>query len=364
MNLLYRLMGIIARVSERLSHTRVNFVPINLAAIAGLILLFGIGLVETRDAVVNGDKPRTTTLAAITAHQNTEHNYITVSGTLVPKLAIQRVSKSETSDNENVQNSWVPLVDSDGEHGVFVQLEGDTGAETPYKTTVTGMLVPIDTEMRKKVMEEIGSLPKGTKFPIDLDFMVKDGAHPGDPGLWITTTVLSGLVLALALITLAQKYVVFQKTTAGMPMAVVSSSSFAPPVIDPQRGLDLRLTGKLSLNEKNSQRFLDVPARMVTLETGEQAFASNIDASSRFMGVTTSKRAGIWASIIQPGSLREAEPGRLYVGLATRPALRLHYTDAATARPETVILSCANEAERQTLIQEINRIAGYAVVKA
>src|SRR5579862_2323485 len=124
MNLFYRLMGLVARASERLSHMRVNLIPLNLAAIAGLIFLFGTGLVETRDAVVNGDKPRETTLTAITRHQDTQHNYITVSGILVPKLSIQRVSKSESAgSDERVEHSWLPLVDPDGEHGVFVQME-------------------------------------------------------------------------------------------------------------------------------------------------------------------------------------------------------------------------------------------------
>src|SRR5262249_53196561 len=73
------------------------------------------------------------------------------------------------------------------------------------------------------------------------------------------------------------------------------------------------------------RRFVEMPAVLAHLECGDPVLASNIDASSRFMGFTTTQRSGIWTLAIDAGSVREIQAGFLYWGMARRPAFRFMY---------------------------------------
>ena len=150
----------------------------------------------------------------------------------------------------------------------------------------------------------------------------------------------------------------FRRTSA--PGADLASLS-APA---PESGYDIRATGRFVLDEKNAQRFLDVPAGMGTLQTGEMAVVANVDASSNFMGITTEKRAGLWALLVEPGSLARPERGTLYLGLAARPAIRFQYRSAATHQSEAAILTSSTAAGRAALIAERNQLAGYGFINA
>lgn len=120
--------------------------------------------------------------------------------------------------------------------------------------------------------------------------------------------------------------------------------------MDPAQGADVRVTGAFVLDGKTSQRFLDMPSGYGTLESGETIFASNIDASNRFMGITTAKRAGTWTIVLKNGSARVGDHGLLYAGTAVRPALKLSYVEAATGKPAQAVLSFGTERERARVL--------------
>ena len=129
----------------------------------------------------------------------------------------------------------------------------------------------------------------------------------------------------------------------------------------PRRGANVRVTGNFLLNGQSGQRFLDVPAGYGSLETGEVVFASNIDASNRFMGFTTSNRKGLWTMIFQNGSARVADHGLLYSGFAVRPALRVNYREAATGKPGQAVLSFGTDGERAQVLGLIENAPRAAV---
>ncbi|PQV65101.1 hypothetical protein B1R32_102108 [Abditibacterium utsteinense] len=90
-------------------------------------------------------------------------------------------------------------------------------------------------------------------------------------------------------------------------------------------------TGKLRLHEKEARRFLDVPARATRLENGALAFVSNIDASTRFSGVVTKSKVGLWLCSPQFESA-PIECGTLFYGKKSRPALRVQFLETADAK--------------------------------
>jgi hypothetical protein len=351
MSIVYRLLGAVARLNERMSHTSVNLLPINWLAMVGLGVLFGVGVTQTREAVVNGATPRAAPLGEVLAHRNVERNFVTVVGPVLPEI-LRETSKS----SGDVRRTWGIMVDPQGARAIFIEFKGSSGTGIePQVMTITGMLAPLESRVRQK-LDEMGG--KIEDVPIDAEYVIQEGRSPGDAMTWGLTTALSGILLLLFVITFLRQYIIFQKAGAR-----VASMAGTPPAVMPGQGVDLRVTGRFVLDEKNARRFLDVPAGMVTLETGEPAFVSNIDASSKFMGATTVERKGLWAIIVQRDSLRDPDVGTLYVGLATRPALRIRYVDAATSRRETAVLSCETESEREAVIAELNKAAGYGLVR-
>src|SRR5215813_9294880 len=103
MSLLYRLMGVVARFSERLSHTRVNMIPLNWGVMVIVGALFAAGATQTRDAVVNGEKPRPVTIADMLAHRDTERNFVSVRGRLYPGEGIEETHTNSSGGDSRVE---------------------------------------------------------------------------------------------------------------------------------------------------------------------------------------------------------------------------------------------------------------------
>ena len=99
---------------------------------------------------------------------------------------------------------------------------------------------------------------------------------------------------------------------------------------------------------------------LATLETGKEAFVSRINASIKQANGSIQDRAGVWAALIEDGSLRVEDEGRLYLGRTVRPALRIRYLDISAPKPAQAIavLSFESEGERaavQETLQGIGR---------
>lgn len=302
MSIVYHLMGMIALLNQRISRTRINFVPLNWAVMVGLGALLVTALGEWQDAHANGATPRPVSVSTVLAHNGMDKNYVAVQGLLVPD------SGFEEKVNGTVEHTWIPMVDVQG-HKAFLVERASTGLNgEPAPATVTGMLRPMDDELKSKAQEGGGTIEG---VPLDLDYMLVEGERPGSALGWGLTAALSAALLALFVITFLQKYVVYQK----VPFA---PGRLGASDIDPEQGANVRVTGNFLLDGQKGQRFLDVPSGYGSLETGEVVFASNIDASNKFMGFTTSSRKGLWTIIFQHGSARVMDHGRLYSGFAAR----------------------------------------------
>ena len=343
MSLVYRLMGMVALLNQRLSRTRINLIPLNWAAMIGLGILIGAAVNELHDASANGATPRPVSVATLLAQPSMDKNYVAVQGLLVPDAGFDE----KEDGGSTVEHTWVPMVDVQGKQAFLVERASAGGGGQPAQTIVTGMLRPIDSELRTKAQEGGGNIDG---VPLSLDYMLVEGQHPGSAVLWGSVAALASLLLALFVITFLTKYVVFQK----VPLAPGRRMEGAD--VDPDQGANVRVTGSFLLDGQNAQRFLDVPAGYGALETGEIAFVSNIDASKRFMGMTTSSRRGLWTVILQNGSARVLDHGLLYSGFSVRPALRLDYREAATGKPGQAILSFGTEGERTHVLRMIEAV--------
>jgi hypothetical protein len=181
----------------------------------------------------------------------------------------------------------------------------------------------------------------------------------GNP--WYLATIefvlLVGLVLFL--VTFGCRYIVFRKTGANILSARATTPIGSTPTVplsaeDFGGDGDLRATGKFVLDAQTAQRFLNVSATVKIVETGDIALLSKINASiTMYETMVLKERIGVWYLLMKRESLHFLEPGRLYLGTATRPALRLGYTDAITSRPATAILTFADETRRASLADSL-----------
>jgi hypothetical protein len=343
MDFLYRLLGVAARLNESGSRIRVNFIPINLA----VMFLLAVGTFALTGGALegwsNGLSPRQARITDVLAHRDMDRNYVTVTGTLIPGAPITETRGLEGS----VVRTWLPLMDATGKKGLLVEARNPPGSqEKPRIVDVTGMLHGMEGDLRR----ELEGHPMAP-IKIDLEYVLEEGERPGNPLLLSAGAVLVGGLFLLGAVSLALRYVIFRKTgeanlLSGGPL--------------PER-MDLRLSACLTLG-KHRCRFLDMPAGTGITESGERLFVSNIDASSRFFGVTTSERRGYWTTGIQPGSLDRVEPGFLYLGTARRPALRIRYRDVHTGRTAFAVLSFGTDEERAAMYRDLTASAPMPAV--
>lgn len=341
MEFFYRLLGIAARINESASRLRVNFIPVNLAMM--LVLGFGSFLTGVGAIVEAGETgpPRSVRLVDVLAHRGTERRFVRMAGNLDPTVSLQ--ARSGDGDEDAVTKTWVPLVDGSGKRGILVELHGTSPVTDAGRTVeLIGRLESLDTDLLAKLQEKKGKVG-GIK--IDTDLALVEGSQPVNPFVLALLSLLTGIPAALLFITAAKQYVVFRKVPL-LPGA---------PVGELPDKIDLRMTGRFVLDGRNGRRFLDVPSVSGPSETGELLFVSNIDASSRFFGITTSNQKGYWVIAVQPGSLQAPEPGVLYLGTAARPALRLRYRPASGGPVETAVASFGSEVERFAFLQRLHQ---------
>jgi hypothetical protein len=315
-----------AKVNSALWRFRINFIPLN------LLVIFGLGATAVAtwqsaiDAVRNAHTPFEISLDQIRSNREIIQNYVRVNGVEVPVAVYQYGSREKDGSITRVEKSWFPLLDNDKKYLLLIQRTGTFQSGQPHPTTITGMLRPMESDIRVRLAATNDQIEG---IPVETRYMLIEDEGPGE--LWI-----SGLVSALAFFSLlcigiasVKRNTVFQPDARRLTL---------PQTISSEQFVRVGATGRFSLDGKIAQRFVDMPAVL----SGDQGFPlvmSNIDASRRFMGAVTSKRAGIWIIPLKPGTVRNVEFGFLYFGLSRRPAFRFSYEDQMDSRRRTGVLT-------------------------
>ncbi len=347
MTLVFRFLGVAAALGQRLSRFSVNFVQLNWVVMVGLGALVVFGTKQARDAWVNQDGSHAVSIAEVLEHRDLDHNFVTVAGSLLPVAVFEKTKSSRHSSSTTVESSYLPLIDRQGRRALLVKISGSPRSKQElHDTQLTGMLEPLESGVRERLLANGGRIDD---LPIDTDVMLVADEAPGNLLVWAPLTGLAALLLLAMLVTWQKRYVVFQG-------AAMAGAGNEPPIGEREAGIDLRASGPFRLDAKNRKRFLNVPCGLGRLDSGPIALFSNIDASSSFMGVTTAKRAGTWAILLEPEALAQLEPGFQYVGWSRRPALRVHFRETPSSKLDTALLSCADDAECHILRHELVRL--------
>ena len=323
---LYRLLGIVASINGRMSLVRVNFIPSNVGVFVLLVWGAVSGFDQFFEAQRNGDTPRMQALGTVLTYaSDPEQQYVSVKGLLMTGARMEYGQTGANGEITSVEKAWAPLVDPATRRAVLVQLGPQRPLDdTSTVTTITGMLRPMESRLRSELTE--GSFKEDGK-QIDQRFVLVEGETPSPAALALLLGAGCGGLLALFTIAAVKRNVIF------MPL----STSDGP--VPAQETPSLFVSGKLHLDEQNRQRFVNVPAAVGTLESGDLAIVSNIDASSRWMGMKTADRAGMWMLAIRPGSTTDVQHGYVYSGWTRLRAVRFRYVSAMDGANERAVLS-------------------------
>jgi hypothetical protein len=325
----YRALGVIASVNRRLWLIRVNFIPLNVAVMVLLGAGVFVGLEQVVDAASNQRTAVPQTLAVLLSAGEPKQSYVTIQGRLYADAPLEYGTEGTDGKPGKVERSWAPLLDEGTGKVLMVELARNRPQQKdPEDTALTGMLRPLPPHLRKYLSDNAF---KHRGVIVESRFMLVEGEQPAQFAANAFIASACGLLLLAFAAAMFWRNVVFRSDGGATPDALATM----------QADGRLLVSGRLFLNEKTSQFFSNMPAAMGTVETGETVIVSNIDASSRFMGVKTSDRAGLWTMTFRPGTLQDAEEGHVFDGWTKRRAIRFRYINDVTGRQERAVVAMA-----------------------
>ena len=329
MSAFYHVLGAVAKLNASMWRYRINFLPINVLAIA-IMIFAGYGTAsDAIESMHNASAPVAVSVAQIHMDSRLAQNYVSITGMDFPLALYEYGDKSSSGKITTVEKSWTPLFDSTSQRFLLVQRAGKVAEGDPHLATVTGMLRPMEPDVRTSLAAQNDTIQG---IPVETRYMLVDGAHPANSlnSALISIVLFAGV--ALFLLASVNRNTIFHRADFGTPASV--------PQVKDVDSLNVKATGTYAFEQSGKvveKRFVDMPSVLAFLDDGNPALFSNIDASSRFMGVTTSKRSGIWSLAIAAGSVRDAQAGYLYWGTKRRPAYRFSYTTTGGAKRQAIV---------------------------
>jgi hypothetical protein len=327
MSALYYVLGAVAKVNASMWRHRINFLPMNVLVI-GVMVVAGFGTAtETIESLNNPSTALRVSVAQIHEDANLVQKYVSVTGVDFRFALYEYGSKAASGEITRVDKSWAPLLDRASQRILLVQRAGKITAGEPQESTVYGMLRELDADVRRRLASQNDTVQG---VPVETRYMLVAGEHPANV---MTSGLISGLLfggVALFLIAAVNRNTIFQRANFGSPVSKLKSVE----------SLKVGGTGTFALEQSGQvteRRFVDMPSILARAEDGNPALFSNIDASSRFMGITTSERSGIWSLAMVAGSVHETEAGFLYWGTARRPAFRFMYASTTGAKRRAIV---------------------------
>jgi hypothetical protein len=334
MSALFYLLGTVAKANARLWRYRVNFLPLNVILVA-VMAIAGFAAMDTAvERLENATSPIPLSIGQIHDSQTIPQNYVTVAGVEIPEGVYEFGNKNSKGET-NVEKSWSPLVDRANRRVLLVQHAGKAAGGDPHQVSITGMLRELNADLRRTLASDSNSIGG---LPVETRYMLVAGDHPANFIVSALLTILCFGGVALFAVATIVRNTVFQRAALGSPLSRVQSKDH----------ITVRVTGTFVLEQAGhttEKRFNDVPAILAHAANGAPGLYANIDASSRFMGFETSNRVGIWSLMVEPGSVREAQPGFLYWGSRRRVAVRFGYQGPGGRTKRKAIIS-ADDVQR------------------
>ena len=330
----YRVLGAVARINERLWRHRLNFVPANVL----LMVFLGTIAVTSWNTAATVLRSRrmldAPPLSTLLSGERPRRSYVALQGRLMTDARLAFGEKGSAGNLELTDYTWVPLLDDVTGKAILVQFAADHSfPANGSDVTLEGILRPVTSTVSRQLSQD-KYVHSG--MPIERRFMLVEGKRPGSLVFPVTTaSVCALLVLALAWATLTRNVIFLPDD--GAPSAG-AATMFDRPSQEP-----VLVSGTLTLDGKTRRFFNNMPAVIHRMDNGEAALVSHIETSSTFMGMKTAQHSGLWILGIRPGSITEAQAGHLFWGREKRRALRFRYVCAMTGTSGRAVVASAGE---------------------
>lgn len=328
MSALYSVLGVVAKMNSRMWLYRINFLPINVLLIGALAFGGFTTATNAIESLRNAKTPIDVSVAQIHVAPRLAQNYVSVSGLDFPFALYEFGNKSDNGEMTSVEKSWTPLLDTVTGRVLLVQRRGKMSGGDARQATVTGMLRELETDIRGKLAARRDTI-QGQQVEYESRYMLIADERPANSMTSGLISVLLFAVLALFVIASARRNTIFQRAELGSPVSKMKTAESL--VVTGTGTFVLEQSGKVA-----ERRFIEMPAVLGHFDDGTPALFSNIDASSRFMGVTTSERKGIWTLAVTSGSVTNTDSGYVYWGTARRPAFRFSYVSPRGGKRQAI----------------------------
>ena len=325
MSLLYRVFGVAAAIGNWSRRIFIWFLPLNWILLIGLAAgTFGAAR-EARYAWLNDSDATPMSVGEVLGQPELEGRFVRVAGTLIPTAVFEVSKNSRRSGQTTVEASYLPLISRADGKAILVERRGIwTTRREPVETTVTGMLLPIDSMVLTELRNDGG---KVQDLPFDLELMIEEGRQPWSLAGALAATIGCGLLVLGMLLGMLRRNIIFQSTTSAFDVASAAGKT------DPDREISVTATGPFDLAGRPTMHLANQPVSIAQLGSKRIGFvAGRVDGSPESGDV-----AGLLAIVVEPTDLTEPEPGWLYQGLARSPALRIAHLDARGRSRETVL---------------------------
>ena len=175
----------------RIGPVRANWILIGL-------LLFGL-FCGAYNAVIRGrenSEPRLTSLFEIFAAKQVTNDHVEITGLLFPKTHLVYPALKDNFRTA-VQYTYVAMIEDNPKRVLLVRFRGDFNQGEPRHATVSGLLVPLDTTLRRYLKSKgwkIGGLP------IEDRYYLLAGSRPIPVWLFIAITAILAVLVGPLLV--------------------------------------------------------------------------------------------------------------------------------------------------------------------
>ncbi|MBK8095549.1 MAG: hypothetical protein IPK26_00465 [Planctomycetes bacterium] len=338
MSLLYRVFSVAAGLGAWSRRIFIWFLPLNWILLVLLIAgTFGAAR-EARYAWQNDAEATPMSIGEVLGKPELEGRFVRVAGTLIPTAVFEVSRSSRRSGRTTVEASYLPLISRNDGKAILVERSGIWSTmRDPVETTVTGMLVPIDSKVLTELQKTGG---KVQDLPFDLELMIEDGRHPWPLAGALGATIACALLVFGMLLGMLRRNVIFQSAASAFEAAKATSKP------DPAREIRVTASGPFDLIGQPTMQLVNQPVAIARLSTGRIGFiAGRVDDSAE-----SGSAANLLAITVEPADLAEPEPGWYYHGFARSPALRIAHLDARGRARETV-LACPTVSDTVALAE-------------
>jgi len=330
----YRVVGAVAPINQRLSRLRLNFVPANLLLMIGLGAMAFASWSNVSAVLQSRRVVEAPPLDMLLSGGRPVRNYVALQGRLMADARLAYGNNDSAGNLQSADYTWAPLLDDQTGKAILVQFPANyafpaNGADV----TLQGLLRPVPAVVSRQLSQ---NKYVHAGIPIERRFILLEGRQPGALGFpAVMGTVAILLALALASATLMRNVVFLPTDSAptGAAAAIFDRSPHEPVLV----------SGTLTLDNKTRRFFAHMTAIVRRTDTGDTVLASHIETSSTVYGLKVKQHSGLWLLGIRAGSISETEEGHVFWGRRKWRAVRVRYVSALTGTPERAVIAITEE---------------------